>query len=77
MLSAGVKPAVYCQELSAEGHILFGENDCRINGCSLLVMATYYLRADANGGKGSSYCHALKGKGLYDPADPWVQPEVT
>ena len=76
MLSAGVKNLDYVAKSSVQkGHILFGESVCGIYGRSFLVTANFFLEAAANGGKGSTYCHVLKGEGLYDPADPWGQPK--
>lgn len=76
MLFAGVKNLEYVAKSSMQkGHILFGESVCGMYGRSFLVTANFFLEAAANGGKGSTYCHVLKGQGLYDPADPWRQPK--
>jgi len=76
MLSAGVKNLEYVAKSSMQtGHILFGESVCGIYSRSFLVTTNFFLEAAANGGKGSTYCHVLKGEGLYDPADPWGQPK--
>ena len=76
IVSAGVKNVEYVAKSSIQkGHILFGESVGGIYGRSFLVTAKFFLEAAASGGKGSMYCHVLKGEGLYDPADPWGQPK--
>ena len=76
IVSAGMKNLEDVAKSSMQkGHILFGESVGGIYGRSFLVTANFFLEAAANGGKGSTYCHVLKGEGLHDPADPWGQPK--